>query len=814
MSKDNKYKLHKRIFPDHSESDTTKESTAFGLQVGEAIQYEWFNRTGSAHSMFYDRAHRFNLFKRYARAEQPTQRYKETMAQNGDLSWMAMNWQIIPVLPKFVDIVVNGMSDRQFRPRVTAQDPMSQSERNIFQENVEVQMSGKDVLTEMQNKFGIDPFTIEPGDIPQNEEELDLYMQLNYKPAIELAEEVAIQTILDENRYLELKKQMDYDQVVLGVSWLKHEFNPLRGIELKYVDPENMVYGYTDDPHFRDCAYYGHIDTVPITEVIAKYGVKDPDVINKIKEGSKNWHTYHGIEHNLQNFDKENTATLLHFSYRTSKTIKYKKKLKNGETIKMIERDEDWNPDPELVNRADDFDVMERVYEVYYDGVMVAGTDIILSWELQKNMVRPDAATQRTIPTYIGCAPRMYRGRINSLLERMIPYADLIQLNHLKIQHVLARVVPDGVFIDADGLTEVDLGDGKEYSPTEALNMYFQTGSVVGRSKTTDDEFNHARIPIQELGKNSGASKIQSLLGSYNHYLDSLVSVIGLNKATDGSSPDERSLVGVQKMAALNSNTATRHILEAGISVSQDVCEAISFRLSDCIEYSDVFLDDLINKIGPRATRIVSKIKDLPLYSFGMTIQLDPDTEEKAKLEENIQRALDKESIYLEDAIEIREINNVKLANQLLKVKRAKRDKEQERIKQEQDARSHKMNMAQIKAREEADQKKALNDAKAKVAWEREKGKQHRQNVTHEKQAKSELMDKEFNLNMQLKGIEVKGNKDVAEIKEQGQKNRQAASATQQSRMIEQRSKDSKAIDFESEEDSLDGFDLAQFDPR
>ena len=287
-------------------------------------------------------------------------------------------------------------------------------------------------------------------------------------------------------------------------------------------------------------------------------------------------------------------------------------------------------------------------------------------------MVRPKSASQHAIPNYIAVAPRMYKGVIESLVRRMIPLADQIQITHLKLQQVMSRIVPDGVFIDADGLNEVDLGTGNAYNPEDALRLYFQTGSVVGRSYTQDGEFNNARVPIQQLNSNSGQSKISALINNYNHYLNMIRDITGLNEARDGSTPDPNALVGVQKLAALNSNVATRHILDGSLYVARALAEALSYRISDILEYSD-FTEEFTNQIGRYNVSILNQIKDLYIYDFGIFIEMSPDEEEKAQLEANIQMALSKNDINLEDAIDIREIKNLKLANQLLKLKRQKK---------------------------------------------------------------------------------------------------------------------------------------------
>ena len=499
-----------------------------------------------------------------------------------------------------------------------------------------------------------------------------LYMQLNYKPAIEIAEEVAINTILDENRYQDIRKRLDYDQMVLGISVAKHEFKKGAGVVLDYVDPANVVYSYTEDPYFKDCFYWGEIKTLPMTELIKI----DPDLTNEdmelISKYSQSWNNYYNVSQFYENdMFYRDTCTLLFFNYKTTKKFVYKKKMLENGGERVIEKDDEFNPPQEMMDEGN-FERVEKTIEVWYEGVMVMGTNIMLKWELAKNMVRPKSASQHAMPNYVACAPRMYKGVIESLVRRMIPFVDLIQVTHLKMQQIIARMVPDGVFIDADGLNEVDLGTGNAYNPEDALRLYFQTGSVVGRSYTQDGEFNNARVPIQPINSTGSASKMQLLIANYNHYLDMIRAVSGLNEARDGSTPNPDALVGVQKLAALSSNTATRHILESSLFILRRLSEALSYRVADILEYAD-FKEEFLNQIGKYNVDTLEQIKDLYLYDFGIFIDIAPDEEEKAQLEANIQMALSKQDINLEDAIDIREVKNIKLANQLLKVKRKKK---------------------------------------------------------------------------------------------------------------------------------------------
>lgn len=799
-------------FPSQFVSDSEKATDEFGLQIGQSIQYEWFRKDGNT-SRYYSQLRDFMRLRLYARGEQSVAKYKNELAIDGDLSYLNLDWTPVPILPKFVDIVVNGMSDRLFSVKAYAQDAVSLDKRSKFQREIENEMVAREALTKMSEAFGINPFQNDPMKLPEDDQELSLHMQLNYKPSIEIAEEEAVNTILQENHYDDTRKRVDYDLTVLGIGMAKQEFLSGEGVRVSYVDPANVVYSYTEDPHFKDCFYWGEIKTVPITELLKIDQSLNNEDLETISKYSQTWYDYFNV---AQFYDNDifyrDTATLLYFNYKTTKKFVYKKKELEDGNARIIEKDDTFNPPQEMMDEGK-FTKIEKTIDVWYEGVMVMGTNIMLKWQMMENMVRPKSASQHSMPNYVAVAPRMYKGNIESLVRRMIPFADLIQITHLKLQQVISRMVPDGVFIDADGLNEVDLGNGAAYNPEDALRLYFQTGSVVGRSYTQDGEFNNARVPIQQLTGNSGQSKMAALIGNYNHYMEMIRSVTGLNEARDGSNPDPNSLVGVQKLAALNSNTATRHILESSLYMTRTISEALSLRVSDILEYSE-FKEEFINQIGKYNVSILEEIKDLYLYDFGIFIEVSPDEEQRAQVEANIQMALSKGDINLEDAIDIREIKNLKVANQLLKVKRKqKQEQDQLMAMQQQQAQAQvQMQSQQMAAQMQMQKIQAETQGKmqvkqAETAFEIEK-------MRNEAEFKKSLMAEEFSYQMQLNGVEGYSVKKREEDREKAKASRISQQNTEQSKLIDQRKNNLAPINFESNEDSLDGFDFAEFDPR
>jgi hypothetical protein len=429
-------------------------------------------------------------------------------------------------------------------------------------------------------------------------------------------------------------------------------------------------------------------------------------------------------------------------------------------------------------------------------------------------MMRPKSDETKVLMSYSMCAPRMYKGKIESLVSRITGFADMIQLTHLKLQQVMSRLVPDGVYLDADGLAEVDLGNGTNYNPQEALNMFFQTGSVIGRSMTQDGDMNPGKIPIQEIQSGSGGQKMQSLIQTYNYYLQMIRDVTGLNEARDGSTPDSRSLVGIQKIAAANSNTATRHILDSGLYITSHLAECLSLRVSDVIEYSPT-KDAFIQKIGGHNVGTLEEMGNLHMRDFGIYIELEPDEEQKQLLENNIQTALSAGLIDLDDAIDIRQIPNLKLANQVLKLRRKKKQERDQQMQQQNIQAQAQANAQaqQVAAQAEVQKKQALLQADAQL--EKIKNDLEIKKLQEEVLAKRELMGLEFEYNMQLKGIDAQQRQQMESRKELARDARQERQGQIQSDLVNQR-QNNGPNNFESSGNDIvgGGIGLGSFDPK
>ena len=801
----------KSYFPSQVVSDAEKISYDYGLKVAKAIESEWFYNdrgAGRYDSNFND----FHSLRLYARGEQSVKKYKDELSINGDLSYLNLDWTPVPIIPKFVDIVVNGIAERAYSIKAYSQDPYGVAKRTEYMESILGDMAAKEMNDFADKEFGINLYENDPQTLPETQEELDLHMQMTYKQSVEIAEEQALSVLMQGNNYDLIKRQFYHDLTVLGIGAVKTSFNTSEGVVIDYVDPANLVYSYTESPYFEDIYYVGEVKTIPVNELAKQFPHLSQQDLEEIQSKGSNY-SYNRNRGGGYNDDYDpNKVQVLYFNYKTYMNEVYKVKETGSGAEKLIEKDDAFEPPADAEGN---FSKLQRSIECLYEGAMILGTNKLIKWEMSKNMMRPKSNFTKVKMNYSIVAPRMYKGKIESLVKRITGFADMIQLTHLKLQQIMSRMVPDGVYLDADGLAEIDLGNGTNYNPQEALNMFFQTGSVIGRSFTSEGDMNPGKVPIQEITSGSGGNKMQALIGNYNYYLQMIRDTTGLNESRDGSTPDERALVGVQKMAAANSNTATRHILNSGLFLTTEVAECLSLRISDIIEYSPT-KEAFIQSIGVHNVATLKEMSELHLYDFGIFIDLMPDEEEQALLENNIQVALAQQSIDLEDAIDLRDVKNIKLANQLLKIRRKKKQQRDQQLQQQNIQAQSQANVQQqeASAQLEIQKQQALKQAEGQL--EQMKSQLAQQALQAEASIKERLMEREFQYNMQLRQIDMQSISAREAQKENRKDERTKMQASQQSEMIEQRNSGKPPKNFESSgNDTIgSGFNLESFDPK
>ena len=794
-------------FPSQVVSDLEKMSPEYGLKIAQAIEQEWFNDSHS--NKYTDSQSNFHNLRLYARGEQSIQKYKDELSINGDLSYLNLDWKPVPIVSKFVDIVVNGMSQRTFNVKAYSQDQYGVSKRTEYMESIMRDMKVREFNEIAMQSFNANLYENNPEELPDTNEELVLHMQLNYKQAVEIAEEQAINVLLNGNNYDLIRRRLLYDLTVLGIACVKTSFNWSEGVAIDYVDPANLVYSYTDSPYFEDIYYIGEIKTIPINELVREF----PNLTESdLKDIESSYKRPFGRRTYKDTNDK-NKIQVLYFNYKTYMNNVYKLKEASSGAEKILQKDDTFNP-PE--NKEGDYSKLQRSVECLFEGAMILGTDKLLIWKKAENMMRTKSDFNKVKMNYSLVAPRIYNGRIESLVSRITGFADMIQLTHLKLQQVMSKMVPDGVYLDADGLAEIDLGNGTNYNPQEALNMFFQTGSVIGRSFTADGDQNPGKIPIQQIQSGGGGNKIQSLIQTYNYYLQMIRDVTGLNEARDASVPDPNSLVGIQKLAAANSNVATRHILNSSMFLTAEVAEAVSLRISDILEYSPT-ANAFVQAIGAHNVATLKEMAELYLYDFGIFIELEPDEEEKALLENNIQTALSQQLIDLDDAIDIREVRSLKLANQLLKIKRKKKQEREQQIQQENMQAQAQANAQAQQAAAQTEMQKNQAKTQSDIELESAKTEMKLKYLQEEVRQKMQLMDHEFALNQQMQQGQLPEEGSLTDVEKEDRKDeRTIKQGSQQKELLQQKQSGGTAKKFESSGNDIlgGGLGLDKFAPK
>lgn len=796
--KDNEYQIVNNLgFPSHNIPDEEKDKPEFGLLMGRAIESEWFHRQEGRDCEYQDKRDKYHNLRLYARGEQDTKIYKDLISPD-DTSYTNYDWRPLQIIPKFVKLIVNQMSERLFEVKAEATDKFSTDLKNNYRKNLERYIVGKPIMTQALMDLGVNVFPDDFESYPESKEEIDLYMQLKYKPAIEIATEQSIKYTLDLNGYEETQDKVIEDITVCGIGAVKHKTDPTRGIVVEYVDPANLVYSYPRNRDYKDVQYYGEVRRISINELkrISDRELSN-DELEYIVKNSSRFSRHQGQSNEFPDIGTDDISgymvDIMEFTFRTTNTLTFKKKFTKNGGFSMRERESTFNKG----EYAEKYDVSKKNIDVWYEGILILGCGKLINYKKCENMIRPNGLLSITQPNYVLYSPELYQNRTKSMVERIIPYVDQMQQIHIKLQQLIAKVRPNGIFIDIDGLSEIDMGDGSFLTPLENIKMYNETGNIIGAGKTIEGEFNYSKMPFQELN-NGVVNGLDRLMGAYNHYLNLLRDAIGMPQGTDASTPNPDMLVGVQQQLALNSNTATRHILDASLSITKRLGTGISLRLKDIFKYSNL-KEAYINAIGALGVEVLESIKNFHLHDMGIIIELRPDAEARQYLEQNIQIALQEGSITLDDIIDIRGISNIKLANEVLKIRRIKRDKQ----KREHEEKIAKVNSeAQLQAAQMAAQsalEKIQLETQGELQIIQAKSQAEAFKIEAEKRAKLELMEVEYQYNLVYEGIEAESTAYSNKMKEDRKDLRQNRQNTQASKMIEQRHNNGPSINFEQE---------------
>tara|TARA_R110002051_G_scaffold67379_3_gene121930 strand:- start:69 stop:2354 length:2286 start_codon:yes stop_codon:yes gene_type:complete len=690
-------------FPNPLASREEKLEKEYGLQYMRQMYREWENE-GAGVNLMSTRNQRYKRYREYAEGMQSVDQYKELVGANGDSSYLNLNWEVVPIIPKFVDVLVGGLTNQDYNIRCTAIDPISVDKKNQDKFETLTKMQLKDFAHEAAGLTGL-PLDEDFKDLPDNRDELDLFMELNYKQAVEIAMEQGIELTFYLNDWEEVRKRVIRDLITLDIGVAKTGIENGK-ITIRYVDPVNFVSSHSSNPDFKNMEYAGEVIYITIHDLRRMAGEQFTDeeyieiaqsVLGKHGNPAKlslSSVSYNGYETN--EYDTYKIA-LLDGVFKCADKLHYEKKHNKYGGYSVNKKDSKYKaPKSPRYKREQ----MNTNVEMMYKGKWIVGTNLIFDYGVADNIVRPKSNLSKALMPYAVYAPNIINMNNKGMVERMIPFADQIQLAHLKIQHLISKVKPQGSAIELGAIENVGKGDGGTFTPIEVQDIYQQTGNLYYRLQMDDGTPGNPN-PIQELRGGIGGA-LQELISIYQYNLQMIRDVTGINEIRDASQPDKESLVGVQKMALLASNNATRWLNQAFLSITKNIAKSVALRVQDLVKYSGTY-KGYVQAIGEFNMKAIEVTKDVTLADYGIMIEPLPDDEEKAVLEQNIQVSVQQGELRIEDAILIRTIPNIKLANQMLVLRRKKYQQEQQEMASANAQANAQQQQMSIQAKSQAD---------------------------------------------------------------------------------------------------------------
>lgn len=689
MSNNSLVKKKSTNFPDPLAKREVKEGKEYGLEYAKAIVKQWGNIEQSS-SLFRKRYDVFEKNRKYANGTQDTDIYKQLLnsldPNNGDGSMLNLDFTPVPILPKFVRIVVNKILSQSPQPNLEAVDPLSSSEKDRQRRKLEMRVKMKQQLAQIAEKTGVE-IGGKVDDIPETLEEAEIFLDNNIKSSSEIAAQIATRLTLEWNEFNDTTfRRCVNDLVSLGVSAVKRENDPSQGIITRYVDPVNFVHSYTEDPNFGDITYAGEMRSMSIQDLKRLAGDQfDEEDYRKIAEKAQKKFGYDSSKLNEVTFDK----------YKDKKKYGYDEYMIDVVDFEFTSIDCMFFEDKEsrhgnrgFYYKGDDYSAPENsVFErkavkldntTIYGGIHIIGTDFIFNYGLKTNIPKNAHELTKAKMSYSVTSTNLSNMIPKSMVDSCIGFADQLQLTHLKIQQAVAKAKPDGIIIDVEGLENVQLGKAGELQPLDLHDIYEQTGVFYYRSKNPEGGFQNP--PIREIG--NSIRNINEMIALYNHYLRLIRDTTGINEAMDGTSPKGEQLVGVRQQAISAGNNAIYDITNSSMMLYKKVCSDI-VKCVQIIHPSSILYRIYENAIGKENMEVLSSFRNLSMYNFGVTVVKEMEEVEKEYLEANIQNALATKEIDLEDAIAIRNMKDVNQAERLLIVRRKKRMAMNQKMAQE-----------------------------------------------------------------------------------------------------------------------------------
>lgn len=599
---------------------------------GKRVSAEIWGRINGVSSYFWLRNNRFRKNRLIANGKFDMSVFMDRLDMNGKFNYVNINWKAIQLPGTVISRMVGRWKKRSEKIDVTATDPVSISSKNEAADMAEYYFENKQMLEELQQASGV-PMIPQDQFIAEDKDELDSWKQEFNRIPEEIGYDLAVNNVLQKNGWFDvLKEKMLHDSAEVGLvatyTWMDDEGQ----IHVDWLKPENVFYSYSEFPDFRDTSWRGHIKSMKISELRAKYGKEfggelTEEEIWKIAGNSKDWQYYDKIrfmqEWNvtvMRPYDEWNIDVMC-FELRSLDSDGYTvtKTKKNNSTIIRKGKPEKLDENQEYVE--------EKKWNIY-QGVYIPVMDLMLEWGVKKNMIRPqdpkelgDAEFSYSFYMY-----ENYDMRNVAIPEKIEEPIEQMILARLKIQQLVAKMAPAGYAIDVDALQELDLGLANMSKPMDVQKIHEQTGRLYYRGR--DAEGNRIPPPITELSNAGFLPQMEALIKLYQFHYQVLKDELGEDPNLPQAASMPRVAAGnVQEALALTNDT-TDHYYDAYKHVMEDTGRKIACLLNKSVSF------------GAKAYRELLKEDEVKGRSFATRVQMLPDEKQVAIFEAQVQNAI------------------------------------------------------------------------------------------------------------------------------------------------------------------------------
>jgi len=645
-------------FPSHTIDSNLKDKN----WITQYLKAAWADFSTYYPNQMYNGRDKYHEIKLYMYGKQSVSRYKKLLqpreVANEDQSWININWDILPIIPKFRRIALATLLKTDFAISVDAVDPVAQDDKQKFYAD----NAAKIILKKEFEKQGVDPEIVpDPEMDASSMQELDMYMNYSYKHRMAIEMEQGLELIMSLNKFENERIKVVEDLHDWGIGGYKEYFDAQGNIKIKRINPMNLVMSYTTDPNFKDIQYIGEVTEMTIADLKQMAGDKISDEdYQMISEKYANKYNTSSAMRDLNNnndgiYDgfRIKVMDLEFFSYNSM--VLEERVNSKGNTVVGRAAKAKANRSDKKYSKTD--------YKVVYKGKWVLGSDVFFDCGLATNMKRAKSSLTDTSLSYHLAAPNMYQMSTYSLGDQMKSLADQIQLAWYKLQNVMLRARPRGIMIELGALEGVPLGKaGRALKPMEILDLYNQTGNLVYRRLNDEGQASNYK-PIEELDNGIGNEAVQ-YFSIIKQNIDLLRDILGFNEITDGSTPDPRTLNGVAKYASESTNNSLDFIKRAERDLLERLCYDLTLRIQDSAINGTI--SGYIRALGSESVQFFKIDPEVSAYECGLKIRQKPTEFEKEKLSRRIEQAIQSNQITLADAMMIENLENLKYAEVLL----------------------------------------------------------------------------------------------------------------------------------------------------